>query len=226
MKTTRRTAIAAGTAWAVPTILGAHAAPAFAVSPSCDGICPKGDFGGALNTNGWSLKTAGTFSQGVNQRLGYYASYTPWSGTSACTGATGGSAGGTLQKVIVGEADPTSAGSTLDYRVAFCLKAGVTYTFKFDWNSYNINSRSSSLTARVLTVGGTVLAQSGTVTAAASTANARGSQTFSFTPSATDVYIFSYLWTFGTSPSTYTGCELFANDIAVTAPVVTCTPMP
>ncbi len=226
MKATRRTAIAAGTAWAAPTILGVHAAPAFAVSPSCSGICPQGDFGGALNANGWSLTTTGTFSQGANQRLGYYASYGPWPGTSNCTGATGGTAGGTLQKVIVGEADPTSANSRLDYRVGFCLKAGVTYTFKFDWNSYNINSRSSSLTARVLTVGGTVLAQSGTVTAAASTANARGSQTFSFTPSATDVYIFSYLWTFGTSPSTYTGCELFANDIAVTAPVVTCTPMP
>ncbi|MFZ2502544.1 MAG: hypothetical protein WAW88_07735 [Nocardioides sp.] len=189
----------------------------------CPPECPTAGFGGGLNQNSWSLVSTGSFSQGANQRVGYYSSYGPWSGTSNCTGATGGTGGGSLSGVILGEADPTSPGSTLSYQKVLCLTAGVTYTFFFRWNSYNINTRAAFLSARILNPAGTVVATALQVNAPAAAANTSGSRTFTYTPTVSEYYTYSYRWTFSSTPSSYTGCDLFANDIGVTAPTITCT---
>ncbi len=221
-----RRKLVAGALWAVPTVMAAAAAPAAAAS-TCPPGCPTAGFGGALNANGWSVSTVGTFAQGANQRVGYYASYTPWSGTDACTGATGGTAAGTLTNAIVGEADPVAAGASITYARTICLVAGVTYTFQFSWNYYGINSRAAFLNTQLLSPSSAIVASATQVTATGGTANAQGTRRFSYTATVTGTYTYKYVWTFGTSPTFATsGCNSYANDIAVQAPTITCSPTP
>lgn len=223
-----RRQVVAGALWVVPTVIAAAAAPAAAAS-ACPPGCPSASFGGALSTNGWSWTTSGSFAQGANQRLGYSAAYTPWNGTDACTGATGGTAAGTLTNAVVGEADPTSGSPvpSLTYERTICLVSGVSYTFSFAWNYYGINRRAAYLDTFLLNPSLAQVAQAARITAPAASANARGSRTFSYTALATGTYTYRYHWTFAATPTwASTGCNSYANDIAVQAPTITCSPNP
>lgn len=239
----RRT-LAKGVAWAVPTVTIAAAAPATAAS-SCPPGCPTADFGGGINQNAWVLSTTGSFATGANQQIGFQAAYTPQASEGQCSGVTGGSGGGTISNAIIGQGDPTVAGSTITYAKTLCLKAGVRYTFTFTWNYLGVNPRSSTLQASVVPPTGASTTIGGSVTAASFSSNATGTRSASFTPTTTGDHTFRYYWTFGTSPSQYDDeCrfrqsgdpggvfgptrlnERYANDIAVTAPTITCSPTP
>jgi len=69
----------------------------------------------------------------------------------------------------------------------------------------------------------------GRVDAPARTPNARGARRGAWTNTGKDSWVaFQYVWTFGETPSSYANSCVnaingaYANDIAVTAPTVTC----
>lgn len=219
-----RRAVASGAAWAVPAVAVAAAAPAYSASPCQPDACPDMGFGGAINQNGWSFGSTGSYATGGNQRVGYYASYTPATGRGECDSITGGGAAGTLYNAIVAEADPTSGSPTptITYEKTVCLAAGRTYNFAFNYAYYAPNRRAEYLDAQILNSAGTVVRSANRITAPASSANGRGTGILSFQPQATGCYTFRYYWSFASTPAYDSRCNRFANDIGVTAPTVTC----
>lgn len=214
----RRT-VTKGVGWAVPTIALGAAAPAFAASPcSCTpNGCPSMGFGGALDGNGWKLSTVGTFTGGTTRYSGTYAPST--GGNASCNSVTGGTGGGSISGAIVMEGDPTAAGASITYSKSVCLQAGRTYTFAWSWNSFNANNRSMFLDAQVVSCSGTVVATAAQVQALGRTTNNRGSRMLTVTPTATSLYTFEFIGTFGTTPAYDSACNRYANDIGFTAPL-------
>lgn len=226
----RRTMIAAGTAWAAPTVVLGAGAPAFAASASCSSTCPSIPFGAAPTANSWTNASQGTFD--TTAVLAYRTSYSPWDGPEAtCTNTSGGGQGGTLADVLLVEANPTalSPAPRITATRSLCLTSGYTYSFAFDWNAYGLNRRSISIQATLIRAGGVLLAQSPTRTVAraasgATHANQRGTEVFEYSPSVSETLDFTYTWSFGSTPAlpTSTQCDREANDLAVTAPRITC----
>lgn len=228
----RRSVLAAGSAWAVPTIVVTAAAPAAAVSASCAGPCPSMGFGGSVNGNAWVAAKSDSF--GSANPISYESSYTPWDGPEAvCTGsASGGGRGGTLSDAIVAVPDPVTLdpAPVIRYRKNICLTSGYTYSFTFDYNYYGLNRRAAYLDAALVTASGTRLAGAARISApaarnGATDSNGRGSGiTFSYPVTVSQDVQFVYTWSYDTvTPPTTYSCDRKANDIRVTAPRITCT---
>lgn len=227
----RRAVLTAGSAWAVPTLVVASPARAAATSASCSTPCPSTasmGFGGAAEANGWSSAKTGSFGSGTLAR--FDGGYAPWDGpeTACLAFAQGDGSGGRLANAIVVEPDPTAPSSTITYRKKICLTSGYTYSFVFDYNYYGLNRRAAYLDAALVTSSGTVVAKAPRIIAPAASngarnANGKGSsEPFSYAPTLSQDLQFVYTWSFSTSPSSWTGCDQKANDIAVTAPTIKC----
>jgi hypothetical protein len=229
MSTLPRRAVARGIAWSAPSLVLARATPALATSALCPG-CPDAGFGTGLNQNGWQWSSTGVFAAGGNQRMGIVKRYAPWPGIDTCTRVRGGIRPA-LDDVLLVEADPRAAAPCpkVTYRVELCLTAGTVYTFSYDWSSYNGNSRGIISQARLLDGSGALVALIGDqVAALGKTVNGSGSRSGTFTPSVTGTYTFEYHFSWDTGPASYDDvCRggtngAYANDIAVTAPRISC----
>lgn len=223
----RRT-LARGAAWAAPTIAVGAAAPAYAASPcacaptlACPVPAAALTFGGALNQNGWLVTVQGSFS---GSAVEYQSSWSPATGpNAACNpGVDPGGGGGSLANAVIGQGDPGASGASITYAKSLCLEAGRSYTATFTYATYAINNRAQTLTAEVLDCSGARIGTAATITAPARSRNTQGVGTFTFAGSPSRRHTFRYTWTFPTTPTSYTGCDRFANDIGVTAPTITC----
>lgn len=228
----RRAVLTAGSAWAVPTLVVASPARAAATSASCSTPCPSLDFGTSINSNGWRVASQGSFDE--SPVVEYVGTYTPWTGSEArCTGATGGTTGGTLNSAVLVKANPTSLATApnITYQADVCVTSGYSYEFAFDWSYYGINRRATTLVATLERLSGGAIDTAEAVVAPWPTrgnpsANAKGTRTLRYKPTISENLKFVYTWTFAATPST-TGtsslsCDRQANDIAVTAPRMTC----
>lgn len=151
--------LAAGAAWAVPTVVVSTEAPALAVSETCNASCPSMSFDGGYKAGGWSETIAGTYAPAVP--IEFKGTYTPWSGRdSSCSRATGGDGGGSLKNVIVVEGDPVSWSTlpVVTYTKSVCLSSGYSYTFSSSWSFYASNRRAVILRAQLVRKNGTFVA--------------------------------------------------------------------
>lgn len=223
----RRALLAAGTAWTIPTAVLATASPALAVSVKCDPGCPAIAFGSNVPGNGWTQTKRGTFDSDAPLR--YDPAYKPARGTNQCTQQYGGEDSGTLSSAVVADGNPTAAGAVITYEHPVCLTAGRRYTFSFSWNTYANNRRGQTMTATLRSATDAELATADPVVTTAPdpddpSPNKRGTRSLAFVATSSQIATFRYAWTFATTPVGYTDyCDYQANDIAVTAPTISCT---
>lgn len=197
---------------ASPRIERFSVVPAYGVGGS--GLCEPPVLAGF---NLWTPATNGSF-QGGSGLLGYFAN-------------AGGIYSG-LGPCHIVEADPPAGTYTIGSTVqatyttpGFTLEAGRTYTFSFNWQwrdtvnhvaTQNLQAQLATSLAGPWTTGYTYT----TSLAGTGDNNQTGSGSAAFTPSSTTTYYFRYRHSFSGTVTTATNRRV--NDLAVTAPTVTC----
>ncbi|WOQ16876.1 hypothetical protein [Raineyella sp. W15-4] len=139
--------------------------------------------------------------------------------------------------VVVAQGDPSQANSTITVAKTFCLVAGKTYTFTYDWISYGINPlaahQSTYIVAGTSPVGTSGAQLGNTIDAPPHSPNGSGHVVLTYTAPTTGQYTFYFYWTFQTAGNysgsrCYSGgpivsnCQTYANDFAVGQVVVNC----
>lgn len=240
-----RRALALGAAWSVPALAVATPAPAVAAS-ACASECPSAAtwaFGtSAANQNGWTFTQNGTFYGGTLNAVEYYPS-----GFSFGHGTTNLGCYPTAQAAFtptvsltgpgyVVRSDPNIATTNVTLNRDFCMKAGTTYTFCWNWITKESNTIAQFVQAYVTPLGNpldttgipigpqlTTGALGGTSAALLGTGS--GSQCAAFTPTMTGDYTFYWRFHFATASSypAVKGCDQTSNDFAIGQPTITCT---
>lgn len=231
--TVRRRTVVAGAVWATPIIVAAAAAPAMAVSPSCDGVCPPAAmtaFSTAAGNNGWAVTFTSMTPNLGNQLLTFKTIDStfvfPYSGPNCPFGSKTGLLwcdpvttvpNGTTAFVM--QADPVLPGAYANVAKSFCLKAGVTYTFTYSYAAYGHNAVSATMTSQVTrATTGVTTPLLGITSSLVNTGWGGATTTFTVPAGATDIYSFAFRFTFSGIGG--------ANDFVVSAPTITCSPAP